>query len=115
MLVMRPTEDPAAMLDSLKTRVVRLLDEPQVGEILLEKGGYDPEILPTLRESVRQDGGRSAVSLISDEMVDSFYVVGSPERCRERIDEYRQAGVNLPLLLPRLEDFDQVARGMAVT
>jgi alkanesulfonate monooxygenase SsuD/methylene tetrahydromethanopterin reductase-like flavin-dependent oxidoreductase (luciferase family) len=48
-------------------------------------------------------------------MVDSFYVVGSPERCRERIDEYRQAGVNLPLLLPRLEDFDQVARGMAVT
>jgi 5,10-methylenetetrahydromethanopterin reductase len=115
MLVMRPTEDPAAMLDSLKSRVVRLLDEPHVGEILLEKGGYDPEILPTLRESVRQDGGRSAASLISDEMVDSFYVVGSPERCRERIDEYRQAGVNLPLLLPRLEDFDQVAQGMAVT
>ena len=115
MLVMRPTEDPAAMLDSLKSRVVRLLDEPHVGEILLEKGGYDPEILPSLRESVRQDGGRSAVSLISGEMVDSFYVVGSPERCRERIDEYRQAGVDLPLLLPRLEDFDQVARGMAVT
>ena len=69
---------PRACWKSLKSRVVRLLDEPYVGEILLEKGGYDPSILPALRESVKQDGGRDAVSLISDDMVDSFYVVGPP-------------------------------------
>ena len=102
MLVVRPTDDPAGMLESLKSRVVRLLDEPHVGEILLEKGGYDPSILPALRESVNQHGGRDAVSLISDDMVDSFYVVGPPERCKERIEEYRRVGVDLPLLLPRL-------------
>ena len=115
MLVVRPTDDPAAMLESLKSRVVRLLDEPHVGEILLEKGGYDPSILPALRESVNQDGGRDAVSLISDDMVDSFYVVGPPERCKERIEEYRRVGVDLPLLLPRLEDYKEVATTLAVT
>ena len=115
MLVVRPTDDPAGMLESLKSRVVRLLDEPYVGEILLEKGGYDPSILPALRESVNQDGGRDAVSLISDDMVDSFYVVGPPERCKERIEEYRRVGVDLPLLLPRLEDYKQVATTLAVT
>ena len=53
MLVMRPTDDLAGMLASLKPRVVRLLDEPYVGEILLEKGGFDPSILPALRASVK--------------------------------------------------------------
>ena len=115
MLVVRPTEDPDGMLASLKPRVVRLLDEPYVGEILLERGGFDPSILPGLRSSVKAGGGREAVRLISDEMVDSFYLVGPPERCAERVAEYRDAGVDLPLLLPRLEDYDAVARGMAVT
>ena len=113
MLVIRPTEDPAGMVASLKSRVVRLLDEPYVGEILLEKGGFDPGILTSLRASVKEDGGRDAVGLISDEMVDSFYVVGSPERCRERTEEYREAGVDLPLLLPRLEDYALVAASLA--
>ena len=115
MLVVRPTDDPEGMLASLKPRVVRLLDEPYVGEILLDKGGYDPSILPALRDSVKADGGRGAVRLINDEMVDSFYLVGTPQRCAERVAEYRSAGVGLPLLLPRLEDYDEVARGMAVT
>ena len=64
---------------------------------------------------MNQDGGRDAVSLISDDMVDSFYVVGPPERCKERIEEYRRAGVDQPLLLPRLEDYKQVATTLVVT
>ena len=46
-------------------------------------------------------------------MVDSFYVAGGPSRCMERIAAYRDAGVDLPLLLPRLEDYAQVARDFA--
>ena len=115
MLVVRPTDDSKSMLASLKPRVVRLLDEPHVGEILLEKGGFDPSILTALRASVKADGGRDAVRLISDEMVDSFYLLGPPERCVERVEEYRDAGVDLPLLLPRLEDYAAVTRSMAVT
>ena len=113
MLVVRLTDDPERIRSSLKRRIVRLLQEPQVGEILLEKGGFDPSILGPLRASAQKDGGQGAADLLSDEMVDSFYLVGTASRCKERIAEYREAGVDLPLLLPRLEDYEKVARSLS--
>ena len=109
MLVMRQNDEPERLWPDLKRRIVRLLEEPRVGEILLEKGGFDTSILEPLRASVQQDRGASAVDLISDEMVDAFYLVGSEEYCKERVAAYRNAGVDLPLLLPRLEDFENIA------
>jgi 5,10-methylenetetrahydromethanopterin reductase len=110
MLIMRQTDEPERLWPDLKRRIVRLLEEPRVGEILLEKGGFDPSILEPLRASVQQDRGASAVDLISDEMVDAFYLVGSEEHCKKRVAAYRDAGVDSPLLLPRLEDFQEVAQ-----
>ena len=112
MLVVRLTEDPGSIWPSLKQRIVRLLEEPDVGEILLGKGGFDPSILGPLRAAAQKDGGQGAIDLVSDEMVDSFYLVGGASRCKERIAEYREAGVELPLLLPRLEDYVKVAQSL---
>lgn len=109
MLVIRLTDDPAKMRATLKQRIVRLLEEPHVGEILLDKGGFDPSLLIQLRATTKSDGEKAAVPLITDAMVDAFYVVGSAMQCQERIAEYRQAGVTTPLLLPRLEDYNTVA------
>ena len=109
MLVVRLTDDPVNLRASLKQRIVRLLEEEYVGEILLDKGGFDPSMLPALHETVKKDGEKAAVGFITDEMVDAFYVVGPVDRCRARIEEYRQAGVDEPLLLPRLEDYRKVA------
>jgi hypothetical protein len=109
MLIVRLTDDPDSLRPTLKQRIVRLLEEPHVGEILLEKGGFDPALLPSLRTLVATDGEKAAVKLISDEMVDAFYVLGPEDQCKERIAAYRQAGVDLPLLLPRLEDYRRVA------
>ena len=113
MLVVRLTDDPEIIWPGLKQRIVRLLEEPRVAEILLEKGGFDPTILGPLRASAKKDGGHSAVSLISDEMVDSFYLVGGTSQCKDRIALYREAGVELPLLLPRLEDYGRVAQSLS--
>ena len=112
MLVVRLTDDPSRIWPELKQRLVRLLAEPEVGEILLEKGGFDPSILAPLRASADKDEGKGALHLITDEMVESFYLVGPAAHCRERIARYRQAGVDLPLLLSRLEDFGPVARSL---
>lgn len=105
MMVVRPTDDPQALMPGLKKRLVRLLDEAYVGEILLDKGGFDPSILGPLRASYAEDGRAAAVELIGDDMVEAFYLLGPDDVCRRRVAEYRQAGVDLPLLLPRLEDF----------
>ena len=109
MMVVRPTDDPQALMPGLKKRLVRLLDEAYVGEILLDKGGFDSSILGRLRASYAEDGGTAAVELIGDDMVEAFYLLGPDDVCRRRVAEYRQAGVDLPLLLPRLEDFARAA------
>ena len=108
MLVVRLTNDAGAIIPGLKQRLVRLLSEPYVGEILLRQGGFDVEILGPLRAAVSSaDGG--AVDFISEEMVEALYVVGDAATCRNRIQDYVAAGVDAPLLLPRLEDYLLVA------
>ena len=108
MLVVRLTNDAGALIPGLKQRLVRLLSEPYVGEILLEQGGFDVGLLEPLRAAgSTNDSG--ATDLISDDMVEAFYVVGDAETCKARLDDYITAGVDAPLLLPRLEDYLLVA------
>ncbi len=109
MLVVRLTNDPLPLYPGLKKRLARLLDEDFVGEILLEKGGFDPGILVPLRAAYRSRDEEAAAGLVTDEMVSAFYVVGPADSCKERIAAYRAAGVDAPLLLPRLEDYRKVA------
>ena len=108
MLVMRLTTAPESLFPGLKQRLVRLLTEPHVGEILLEQSGFDPGMLAALRSVVDQRGEQAGVHYITDAMVEEFYVLGSAQACRQRVEAYRQAGVTLPLLLPRLHDYGAV-------
>ena len=112
MVVIRLTNDPGSMMPTLKKRIVRLLSEPYVGEILLEKGGFDDSVLPAIRRSFVKDDGDSAKGLITDEMVESFYVIGDERKCKARVEAYRRAGVDVPLILPRLEDYERVANAL---
>ena len=111
MLVVRLTPDAGAIIPGLKQRLVRLLAEPYVGEILLAQGGFDPGILEPLRDAASR-ADAAAVELVSDDMVEAFYLVGDAAACRARIADYRDAGVDEPLLLPRLEDYMQVVEAL---
>ncbi len=108
MLVVRLTPDAGALIPSLKQRLARLLAEPHVGEILLARGGFDADILKPLRAATSHTDA-DVVELISDDMVEALYLVGDAATCRTRIADYRAAGVDAPLLLPRLDDYMQVA------
>ena len=47
-----------------------------------------------------QDGRRrEAVSAVSDAMIDQLAALGSPEECRQRLDEFRTAGATLPVVV----------------
>lgn len=112
MLIVRLTDDPSRMMPGLKERMVRLLAEPFVGEVLLERGGFDPGILPSLRATAESQSEKAAVGLITDAMVETFYLLGDASTCRQRIAEYREAGVDHPLLLPRLEDYESTVEAL---
>ncbi len=113
MLIVRITDDPDAMLPSLRERVARLIAEPFVGETLLGRGGFDTSILAPVRELVASGDERGAARYVSDELAESCYLLGDADRCRERIQEYADAGVDTPLLLPRLEAFQQTVESLA--
>jgi alkanesulfonate monooxygenase SsuD/methylene tetrahydromethanopterin reductase-like flavin-dependent oxidoreductase (luciferase family) len=36
----------------------------------------------------------------TDDLIDAVALVGPAERCRERLEEYREAGVQLPIIVP---------------
>jgi len=113
MLVVRLTDEPAALLPQLRERLAQQLAEPHVGELLLERGGFDPSIVGPLRAALAASGAAAAAAYVGTEIVEAFTLLGDAERCRERIEAYRAAGVDRPLLLPRLPDFERVADALA--
>jgi alkanesulfonate monooxygenase SsuD/methylene tetrahydromethanopterin reductase-like flavin-dependent oxidoreductase (luciferase family) len=40
----------------------------------------------------------AAAAAITDELLDAFAIVGDARRCRARLDDYRSAGADLPVL-----------------
>jgi alkanesulfonate monooxygenase SsuD/methylene tetrahydromethanopterin reductase-like flavin-dependent oxidoreductase (luciferase family) len=45
-------------------------------------------------------GGTDPIEVFTDEMLESVALVGPAERCRERLEAYRKAGVGLPIIVP---------------
>ena len=42
----------------------------------------------------------AAERAVSDALIDATSIAGTPEECRRRIEEYRQSGIDLPILSP---------------
>lgn len=46
-------------------------------------------------------GDREAAErAVSDAMIDATSIVGTPEQCRDRVEAYRQSGIDVPILSP---------------
>jgi 5,10-methylenetetrahydromethanopterin reductase len=113
MIVVREGGDPDRLHPALRARVVRLLCEPHVGQILLQTGGFDPGIATQVRSRVANGRPAEAERLVTGAMIEAFYALGPPERLAQRVEDYRRHGVTLPLLLPTLDGFEGAARALA--
>jgi alkanesulfonate monooxygenase SsuD/methylene tetrahydromethanopterin reductase-like flavin-dependent oxidoreductase (luciferase family) len=52
-----------------------------------------------IAEAEQMETGAGGVAL-SDALLDSFALLGPLERCQRKLEEFRQAGVDLPILMP---------------
>jgi 5,10-methylenetetrahydromethanopterin reductase len=79
-----------------------MLSIPRQGELLLEKAGFDLGILDGIREEVRgypHGGNRTAGGkLVPVEVAHELTLIGTAAEVGARIDEYRRAGVQIPVL-----------------
>lgn len=53
-----------------------------------------------IRELWQAGDRNGALEKVSDRMLDRLHVFGSAEHCKERIDEFRSAGIKTPILAP---------------
>src|SRR5712691_12516700 len=67
-------------------------------------------------------GDRDAAErAVSDALIDATSIAGTPDECRDRIEAYRQSGIDLPILSPyargagAMSRFDAVIRACAPT
>ena len=74
----------------------------------LAESGF-PDEAATLRRAYL-DGKRGAelAALVPDRVVDAVAVLGTAEQCKDRLEEYREAGITLPIVTPRESSKEQV-------
>ena len=115
MLPIRLTDEVSdSLINECKYRIARILSEKFVGELLISKLN-STEYLSKLRQFVYDQNMAEIYKMITDDMVDQYYVIGDQTHCVKRINQYIDAGVQSPLLLPRLNDFVNVAEKLNPT
>ena len=85
----------------------------------------DPELKKIWEKSKDEEGADAGTSrLVSDEMIDSIFVIGDSAHCRSRLDEYAALGVTTAFVFPQgvhtgrehaMESFARTIKGAAPT
>jgi 1,4-dihydroxy-2-naphthoate octaprenyltransferase len=79
-----------------------------LSDFSLQQAGFDAELRNKIAAAWRAEDYHTAAQLIPDEMLDAFMLVGTREEVAEGAQRFHEAGMNLPLLQPVLQEEDQV-------
>jgi 5,10-methylenetetrahydromethanopterin reductase len=66
---------------------------------IAKETGLDPELVAAMRAAFQEGGVERAVEVLPRSAVDRLCAAGTPAECQERLDEYRAAGVDVPVLI----------------
>ncbi len=81
-----------------------MLSFPRLGEALLEGSGEDPDLSGRLRKfydpRVDKYDLAGASKLIDIETAKHLALVGNADDCQARLEDYYEAGLSLPVLVP---------------
>lgn len=78
-------------------------------DVALRRAGLDTEIRDAIGEAWRAEEYHRAAEMIPDEMVDGFFLCGTVDDVVARVWEFHEAGMEVPLLQPIVQDEDQIA------
>jgi 1,4-dihydroxy-2-naphthoate octaprenyltransferase len=74
----------------------------------LEQAGFGTELRDKIAAAWRAEDYHTAAQLIPDEMLDAFMLVGTREEVAEGAERFHEAGMNIPILQPVLQEEEQV-------
>ena len=74
---------------------------------MLSRNGFEAEARG-VAEGFAKRSYESAATAVSDKLIDALAIAGPFSRCLERIEEYRAAGAELPIIVPNVVNEDYV-------
>ena len=80
-----------------------------LSDMTLKRAGFDPALRDAIAQAWRAEEFHRAASLIPDELLDAFLLCGAADEVAARAWEYHEAGMQVPLLQPIVQNEDQVA------
>lgn len=95
------SEDEDAAAESARRQVAQYPTLMPFYSHMLRESGFDREMDAIAADAARGDVA-AAVKKIPDEMVRSLSVFGTPERCRQDLKAFQDAGADLLVLMPYL-------------
>ena len=87
---------------------------PRYNRLMAESGHADAAA--SIAAAWQKGDTAAAAAAVPDALIQDTAIVGTPRECRERIEAYRNAGIDLPILSPRtanVGDFERVLRACA--
>lgn len=88
--------------------------QPHMGKA----SGLDPEFLTRLNEVVggwppNPGGIEAGMKMVGKDIVNRLAVAGKPNHCRERLQEWVDAGASYPIVVPLTENYEEITAGLA--
>ena len=78
-----------------------------LSDVTLKRAGFDPALRDQIAAAWRKEDFTTAGSLIPDELLDAFILCGTRRDVADRAWQYHEAGMDLPLLQPVVQDEEQ--------
>jgi 1,4-dihydroxy-2-naphthoate octaprenyltransferase len=77
-------------------------------DVALQRAGLDLELRDRVFQLWRAEDYHAAAQLIPDQMLDAFILCGTRDEVAERVWRYREAGMQLPILQPVVQNENQI-------
>jgi 1,4-dihydroxy-2-naphthoate polyprenyltransferase len=80
-----------------------------LSDVTLNRAGFDPAVRDRINAKWRAEDYTGASELIPDELLDAYILCGTRREVAARAHEYHDAGMDLPILQPVVQEEAQVA------
>jgi alkanesulfonate monooxygenase SsuD/methylene tetrahydromethanopterin reductase-like flavin-dependent oxidoreductase (luciferase family) len=91
------SEDGEKAIDRAKKTLAFYISVGKIYREFLAKNGFTKET-QEIHDEYKKSGFRTNHDLVSDNMLDSLTICGTPEECRKKLDKFVKTGVSLPII-----------------
>src|SRR6202165_3474908 len=84
-----------------------------LSDISMKRAGFDPALRSQIATAWRAEDYHRAGELIPDDLLDAFILCGTVNQVAGRAADYHDAGMDVPLLQPILQEEAQITAGLA--